>query len=160
MSWVNAFLFLLFCTTGPSWRQRTAVLYRAAGRLSPRCFLPCENTCATWSKADNLCDGHIIVGWMDGWMDGRTYRFPLYSTRLRPLRFSPGPLPCSYNNYYFKIVEQGKGTDDLWATGWHWNHGHQIHDWMHFCSYFFVQRVQVGRRGRRTSKKTLWNLQE
>ena len=26
-------------------------------------------------------------------MDGRTYRFPLYSTGLRPLRFPPGPLP-------------------------------------------------------------------
>ena len=30
---------------------------------------------------------------MDVRMYGRTYRFPLYSTGLRPLRFPPGPLP-------------------------------------------------------------------
>ena len=54
-------------------------------------------------------------GWTDGradGRDGRTYRFPLYSTGLRPLRFPPGPLPCLHNSYHHKIPEQGKGTDD------------------------------------------------
>ena len=45
-------------------------------------------------------------------MDGRTYRFPLYSTGLRPLRFPPGPLPCLLHCYYQEIPKQGKGTDD------------------------------------------------
>ena len=45
-------------------------------------------------------------------MDGRTYRFPLYYTGLRLLRFPPEPLPCSHNSYHYKIPEQGRGTDD------------------------------------------------
>ena len=49
---------------------------------------------------------------MDVCMYAQMYRFPLYSTGLRPLRFPPGPLPCLYNSYHHKIPEQGKGTDD------------------------------------------------
>ena len=48
---------------------------------------------------------------MDGRMDG-TYRFPLYSTGLCPLRFPLQPLPCLHNSYHYEIPEQGKGTDD------------------------------------------------
>ena len=48
-------------------------------------------------------DGHTVV---------RTYRFPLYSTGLRPLQFSPKPLPCFHSSYHHKILKQGKGTDD------------------------------------------------
>ena len=50
-------------------------------------------------------------GRIDGWTDG-TYRFPLYSTGLCPLRFPSGPLPCLHYNYHQEIPEQGKGTDD------------------------------------------------
>ena len=35
-----------------------------------------------------------------GRTDVRTYRFPLYSTGLRPLRFPPGPLPKNPNFTY------------------------------------------------------------
>ena len=45
-------------------------------------------------------------------MDGRTHRFPLYSTGLRLLRFHPELLPCSHNCYHYKIPEQGKDTND------------------------------------------------
>merc|ERR1712198_660512 len=62
----------------------------------------------------------------EGRTDGRTYRFPLYSTGLRPLRFPPGPLPCLHNSYHHKIPEQGKGTDD---------HLLPLGDWL---SSFFV----------------------
>ena len=33
-------------------------------------------------------------------------------TGLCLLRFPPEPLPCSHNCYHYKILEQGKGTDD------------------------------------------------
>ena len=33
-------------------------------------------------------------------------------TGLRLLWFPPEPLPCSHNCYHYKILEQGKGTDD------------------------------------------------
>ena len=36
----------------------------------------------------------------------------LYSSGLRPLQFSPGPLSCLHNSKHYKIPEQGKGTDD------------------------------------------------
>ena len=45
-------------------------------------------------------------------MDGRMYRFSLYSTGLCPLRFPPGPLPCLHNSDQYKKREQGKGADD------------------------------------------------
>ena len=63
---------------------------------------------------------------MDGRMDG-TYRFPLYSTGLCPLRFLPGPLPCLHNIYHYKIPEQGKGTDDhLLPLGDWFKHNYKI----------------------------------
>ena len=51
---------------------------------------------------------------MGGGTDGRTYgrTDSPYSTGLRLLRFPPEPLPCSHNCYQYKILEQGKGTDD------------------------------------------------
>ena len=45
-------------------------------------------------------------------MDGRTDRFPLYSTGLCPLRFPLRPLPCLLNSQYQEMPKQGKGTDD------------------------------------------------
>ena len=53
-----------------------------------------------------------------GRTDGRTYVRTYgrtdspYSTGLCLLRFPPEPLPCSHNCYHYKILEQGKGTDD------------------------------------------------
>ena len=48
---------------------------------------------------------------MDGWkyirMDGWSYRFPLFSTGLRPLQLPPGPLPKNekdeslFNSLYY-----------------------------------------------------------
>ena len=51
---------------------------------------------------------------MGGGTDGRTYgrTDSPYSTGLRLLWFPPEPLPCSHNCYHYKILEQGKGTDD------------------------------------------------
>ena len=53
-------------------------------------------------------------GGRDGRAEGRTYgrTDSPYSTVLRLLRFPPEPLPCSHNCYHYKILEQGKGTDD------------------------------------------------
>ena len=56
-----------------------------------------------------------VAGQTDGKMDrhtNRTYRFPLYSTRLSPLQFPHAPQPCLPNSYNPEILEQGKCTND------------------------------------------------
>ena len=47
----------------------------------------------------------------DGRTYGRTYRFPLYSTGLRPLRFPPGPLPKKEGQVNAGPTEVGGGWD-------------------------------------------------
>ena len=64
--------------------------------------------------------------------NGRTDRFPLYSTGLRPLRFPPGPLSCSHNSYHNEIPEQGKGTDE---------HLLPLGDWFYFSLSMLITMI-------------------
>ena len=75
-------------------------------------------------------------------MDRWTYRFPLYSTGLRPLRYPLGPLPCLHHNHHSEISKQGKGTDDhlLFVGDWFPLAGilHLVTKWLAYMAWIKI----------------------
>ena len=67
---------------------------------------------ASLKAGSGLLEASLGFSKVDGQMDRRTYRFPLYSTRLCPLQYPLGPLPCLHKSHHSEILKQGKGTDD------------------------------------------------
>ena len=127
-NWMCAFSFL---NSGPWGNQRVQSPVEYRGNMYVPSICPSVHpppSRGPFEAHPGLLDVQMD-GWMDRWSDG-TYRFPLYSAELCPLWLPQWPLTCLHNSYHHEIPEQGKGTNDLWATGYFSVEGSHLSSWL------------------------------
>ena len=73
---------------------------------------------AIWSQPQGDLERMAVRTYVQ--TDVLMYRLTLYSAGLCLLRFPLELPPCSHNSYRYKILKQGKGTDDHLLPLGHW----------------------------------------